>query len=89
MGKTQVSEKDRPDLERLEQIVKNAGHAGIGTRELSEKSGIAPARVRSLFNNHFSRAFRSIDPNSKSGIPADRWVYKPTADDISAPHRAK
>lgn len=26
MGKTEVSEKDRPDLERLEQIVKDAGH---------------------------------------------------------------
>jgi len=89
MGKTQVSEKDRPDLERLEQIVKDAGHAGIGTAELSKKSGTNPARVRSLLNDHFSRASRSIDPNSKAGIPADRWVYKQTADDISAPHRAK
>lgn len=89
MSKTRVSDKDRPDLERLEQIVKDAGHAGIGTAELSKKSGITPAKVRSLLNHHFSRAFRSIDPNSKSGIPADRWVYKPTADDISAPHRAE
>jgi hypothetical protein len=89
MGKTQVSEKDRPDLERLEQIVKDAGHAGIGTAELSEKSGITPAKIRSLLNRHFSRAFRSIDPKSKAGIPADLWVYKPTAEDIATPHRSK
>lgn len=89
MGKTQVSEKDRPDLERLEQIVKDAGHAGTGTTALSEQSGMTPARIRSLLNNHFSKAFRSIDPKSKAGIPADLWVYRPTADDISAPHRPK
>jgi hypothetical protein len=56
MGKTQVNEKDRSDLERLEQIVKDAGHAGIGTAELSKKSGTNPARVRSLLNDHFSRS---------------------------------
>lgn len=89
MGKTQVSEKDRPDLERLEVVVRATGHGGISTSALAKHSGLPPARIRSLFNNHFSRVFRTIDPNSKSGIPADLWVYRPTADDIAAPHRAK
>ncbi len=89
MSKTRVSEKDRPDLERLEQIVKDAGHAGIGTAELSNKSGITPAKVRSLLNHHHSRVTKGTDSKSKSQLPPDRWVYKPTADDISAPHRAE
>ena len=89
MGKTQVNEKDRPDLERLEQIVKDAGHEGIGTAELSKKSGTNPARIRSLLNDHFSRVTKGTDSKSKGNLPPDRWVYKPTADDISAPHRGK
>lgn len=78
MGKIQVAEKDRPDLERLESIVKDAGHVGIGTAALFEKSGIPPERIRSLFNKHFSRAKKNTDTSSKPGIPADLWVYKPT-----------
>lgn len=88
MGKTRVSEKDRPDLERLEQIVKDA-HTGIGTAELSKKSGITPVRIRSLFDKHHSRVTREADPDSKGNLPPDHWKYKPTPDDISAPHRAK
>lgn len=89
MSKTQVSEKDRADLERLEQLVKDAGHAGIGTADLSKKSGIPALKIRSLFKDHHSRVTRGTDPDSKSQLPPDRWKYKPTPDDISDPHRAK
>jgi hypothetical protein len=88
MGKTVVSEKDSPDLERLEYLVKIAGYEGVGTTALSQQSGIRSEKIRRLFNNHFSRVSRKVACDSKAGIPADLWVYKPTPDDISAPHRA-
>jgi len=89
MGKTQVTDKDRPDLKRLEGIVQTAGHAGIGTKELSEKSGIKPARIRSLFKNHFSQVEEGNDPSPKSGIPPARWSYRLTLAEIAEPHKAK
>ncbi len=88
MGKTQVAEKDKPDLERLEAIVQKAGHEGMGTADLSKESGIKPPRIRDLFNNHFSRVARKIDTASKGGIPADLWVYTPTMFDIARPHQS-
>ena len=84
MGKTQVTEKDRPVLERLESIVKDAGHAGIGTTALSKASIIPSERIRSLFRNYFSQVGKKADASSKSGIPADIWVYKPTGEDSKA-----
>jgi hypothetical protein len=89
MSKTQVSDRDRPDLERLEQMVKDAGHDGIGTAALSKKSGTKPERIRNLFNSHSFRVSKTVASDSKANVPADIWVYKPTPDDISAPHRAK
>lgn len=89
MGKTQVTDKDRPDLEKLEGVVKAAGHQGIGTAALSEKTGIAPERIRSLFKNHFSQVERKTDTSSTGGIPADLWVYRPTPAEIAKPHEAK
>jgi hypothetical protein len=89
MGKTQVSEKDKPDLDRLEAIVKK--HQKIGTAALSSESGINPTRIRDLLNNHSYRAIKETDPNSPAGtnLAADLWVYKQTMEDIARPHRAK
>jgi len=89
MGKTQVADKDRPDLERLEVAVKAAGHVGIGTAALHEKTDIAPERIRSLFKNHFSKVERTTDTSPTGGIHADRWVYRPTPAEIAKPHEAK
>jgi hypothetical protein len=87
MGKTQVSEKDKPDLDRLEAIVKK--HQRIGTAALASESGIDPTRIRNLLNNHSFRVIKETDPNSPPGpIPADLWVYKPTMEDIARPHHA-
>ncbi len=88
MGKTQVSEKDKPDLEHLEAIVKK--HQKIGTAALAAESGIDRTRIRKLLNSHSYRVIRETDPSSPAGaIAADLWVYKPTMEDIARPHRAE
>jgi hypothetical protein len=86
MGKTQVSDKDKPDLERLEAIVKRLRQAT--TTMLADESGIAPQRIRDLLNNHSYRVVKGT-ADSQRGIPADLWVYKPTMEDLARPHRAK
>jgi hypothetical protein len=69
MGKTQASEKDRPDLERLEQIVKDAGHAGIGTAELSEKSASPQQRSGACSTITSPERSEVSTPTQKLGYP--------------------
>ena len=69
MGKTQVNEKDRPDLERLEQIVKDAGHAGIGTAELS--------RNRAPTQRGSGACSTTTSPESRRGRTPSRRAMNP------------
>jgi hypothetical protein len=87
MRKTAVSEKDKPDLERLEANVKK--HQQVTTAVLAAESTISRERIRNLLNNHSYRVTKGTETDSKRGIPADVWIYKPTGAEIARPHQAK
>lgn len=69
---------DRPDLRRLENIVKH--RRTIGTAALSLESGISPDRVRELLTNYFSSVRQSASPL----IVGEAWAYTPTMADRAA-----
>ena len=87
MGKTQVSKKDKPDLERLEALVRKNKQAT--TAVLADESSIKPDRIRDLLNNHSYRVTKSTETAPQQGIPADLWIYKPKGAEIAKPHQAK
>lgn len=87
MRKTQVSEKDRPDLERLEAILRK--HQRVTTAQLAAESSKGAERIRNLLNKHSYRATKSTETSPKGGIPADVWIYRPTPEEIARPHNAK
>jgi hypothetical protein len=68
---------DRPDLQRLESIVKH--RKTIGTAALSLESGISPDRVRELLTNYFS----SVQSASHLSF-GEVWAYTPTMADRAA-----
>ena len=76
-------DRDRPDLQRLENIVKH--HKTIGTAALSMESGIFPERVVELLTNYFSSVRRRVN---SAGI-GDAWVYTPTMADRAAEQESK
>ena len=75
---TLLADRDRPDLERLENIVKR--RKTIGTAALSLESGISPERVRALLTNYFSSVRRS----ASSLTFGEMWAYTPTMADKAA-----
>ena len=77
---TLLADRDRPDLERLENIVKR--RKTIGTAALSSESGISPERVRALLTNYFSSVRRS----ASSLTFGEMWAYTPTMADKAAEH---
>jgi hypothetical protein len=74
---TLLADRDRPDLERLENIVKH--RKAIGTAALCLESGIIPERVRELLTNYFS----SVRQSSPLGF-GEVWSYTPTMADKAA-----
>ena len=80
---TLLADRDRPDLERLENIVKH--RKTIGTAALSLESGISPERVCELLTNYLSSVRRSVSP---TGV-GDAWVYTPTMADRAAEHECR
>ena len=76
-------DRDRSDLQHLENIVKH--RKTIGTAALSLESGISPQRVCELFTNYFSSVRRMVDPVSVG----DAWVYTPTMADRAAERESK
>ena len=85
MGTLQV-DKDRPDLQRLEDIVRHC--KSIGTAALSLESSISPERVCELLTNYFSSVSRSIYPVGPNCVE-DIWTYTPTMADKAAEHESK
>ena len=80
---TLLADRDRPDLERLETIVKR--RKTIGTAALSSESGISPERVRELLTNHFSSVRQAASPLSFGEV----WAYTPTMADKAAENECK
>lgn len=87
MGKTQVSENDRPALETLEALVRK--HRELTTAVLAAESGFRPEHIRDLLNNHSYRVSRSTETHPKQGIAADVWIYKLTPEEIAASDQAR
>jgi hypothetical protein len=79
------TDRDRPDLQRLENIVKH--HKIIGTAALSLESGISPERVCELLTNYFSSVSRNVHPVGVS--LGDVWAYTPTMADKAAEHECR
>jgi hypothetical protein len=79
----QIAE-DRPELQRLENIVKE--HKTIGTAALSLESGVRPERIYALFTNHFSSVSRNAHP---VGPSFDVWTYIPTMAEKAAEYESK
>jgi hypothetical protein len=77
------ADRDRADLERLENIVKR--RKTIGTAALSTESGISPERVRELLTDYFSSVRQSSSPLSFG----EGWAYTPTMADKAAEHECK
>ena len=65
--------EDRPDLQRLENIVRL--HSTIGTAALALESGISPKRICQLFTDYLSSVSRNPHP---VGPSFDVWSYMPT-----------
>jgi hypothetical protein len=80
---TLLADSDRPDLDRLENIVKH--RKTIGTAALSLESGISPERVRELLTNYFSSVRQSASPLGFGEV----WAYTPTMADRAAEHECK
>jgi len=80
---TLLADRDKPDLDRLENIVKH--RKTIGTAALSLESGISPERVRELLTNYFSSVRQSAGSLSFGEV----WAYTPTMADKAAEHECK
>ena len=81
------ADKDRPDLQRLENIVKRFRNFGIGTVALSSESGLSPERICELLTIYFSSVSRNAHPVGPSF--GEVWMYTPTMADKAAEHESQ
>jgi len=84
MGKTKVSDKHRPTLQKIEAIVEKSGP--ISTQDLAARAGVSDSLVRNLIKDNYSSVER--DNKSRGRGKANVYVTKPTLSSIANPHRA-